>query len=599
MKHFTLLTIVLFLFAYCLNGQTRCVVNIHFEENDSDPPSYTFSTDFEGDAVKYLWHFSDKTVSEEPSPVHVFKYSGNYGITLRIIDSDRNVCYARITGYFKGSEELPAPPQLLHARGVVNDFSSTDGCGLMIVTDKEEVLNPQIIIQNFVLKEGQRVAFTYEVITPEASICMAGTSVRIHRIVELPEPPIVHRAAGVVVDHSETSGCGLLVESENRLFVPAVIIPDLELVAGQQIHFVYEIVHLEEGTCPEGQMIKIYKIMEITPKPVICLVIPLARPIDIRNKSYQFFARTNAEVEQWLWDFGDGSISSEAEPAHQYQLPGIYTVTCSVTTSEGCEASKTFDLPVREFHLPLCPGTMNLKLLDPTEEQCNGEASASLFDENGVEFENVTYLWSTGEAGPVASNLCSDRIYRIKALVPGVCYRNSAFTLLSKPRWNLFVTGGIYTFEVINPLEGATYQWEFSTGDTFYGPVITYNFGAEGRYRVRLTVISESDAASAEEEIILEKSATGIEDGIMNNFSVYPNPAHKTLFIHSSVSVNRSLQVEITDLQGRMLTQKSIPAGTSSTVRVNVQDLSPGLYLIRLILENGVEEVKKFTIANY
>ncbi|ALU46009.1 PKD domain-containing protein [Pseudoalteromonas rubra] len=37
-----------------------------------------------------------------------------------------------------------------------------------------------------------------------------------------------------------------------------------------------------------------------------------------------------ASDAQYFWRFGDGSVSHEAEPEHQYEQPGIYTVTREV-----------------------------------------------------------------------------------------------------------------------------------------------------------------------------------------------------------------------------------------------------------------------------
>ena len=41
----------------------------------------------------------------------------------------------------------------------------------------------------------------------------------------------------------------------------------------------------------------------------------------------------------WLWDFGDGSTSTEQNPVHTYTSPGNYTVTLTVTDSEGNNAT--------------------------------------------------------------------------------------------------------------------------------------------------------------------------------------------------------------------------------------------------------------------
>ncbi|MFO1476313.1 MAG: S8 family serine peptidase [Verrucomicrobiota bacterium] len=47
------------------------------------------------------------------------------------------------------------------------------------------------------------------------------------------------------------------------------------------------------------------------------------------------FSDGSAGAESWLWDFGDGSNSSESNPNHEYANPGVYTVALTVTNLAG------------------------------------------------------------------------------------------------------------------------------------------------------------------------------------------------------------------------------------------------------------------------
>ncbi|HXP49563.1 MAG TPA: PKD domain-containing protein, partial [Bacteroidia bacterium] len=50
-----------------------------------------------------------------------------------------------------------------------------------------------------------------------------------------------------------------------------------------------------------------------------------------------------ASIASWNWNFGDGNSSTQQNPSHCYTAPGIYSVSLSVVSSNGCMAS--FSIP--------------------------------------------------------------------------------------------------------------------------------------------------------------------------------------------------------------------------------------------------------------
>lgn len=72
-------------------------------------------------------------------------------------------------------------------------------------------------------------------------------------------------------------------------------------------------------------------------------------------------------INQWLWDFGDGTSSTEQNPEHSFSESGTYTITLTVTNEAGCSSSTSKTYTVAELDdlyanfeydpVQTCPGT--------------------------------------------------------------------------------------------------------------------------------------------------------------------------------------------------------------------------------------------------
>ena len=65
------------------------------------------------------------------------------------------------------------------------------------------------------------------------------------------------------------------------------------------------------------------------------------------NFTFQFDAsESSGNIENYTWDFGDGTMFSGIEGSHSYGLPGKYTVTLSIISSNGNSASSQTEITV-------------------------------------------------------------------------------------------------------------------------------------------------------------------------------------------------------------------------------------------------------------
>lgn len=77
-----------------------------------------------------------------------------------------------------------------------------------------------------------------------------------------------------------------------------------------------------------------------------------AIPLSGCAPSNVMFSNTSTQTENFLWDFGDGTTSTESEPSHVYETPGTYYVTLVAIDSDACIPNDTAYLTINVFDLP-------------------------------------------------------------------------------------------------------------------------------------------------------------------------------------------------------------------------------------------------------
>ncbi|EOZ95637.1 PKD domain containing protein [Indibacter alkaliphilus LW1] len=65
----------------------------------------------------------------------------------------------------------------------------------------------------------------------------------------------------------------------------------------------------------------------------------------------EFTDLSTGDVVIWNWDFGDGAVSSQQNPIHQYQEKGIYTIRLTTIDVNGCQSEFTRVVQVYDDYL--------------------------------------------------------------------------------------------------------------------------------------------------------------------------------------------------------------------------------------------------------
>ncbi|MCG3166100.1 MAG: hypothetical protein POELPBGB_01876 [Bacteroidia bacterium] len=99
---------------------------------------------------------------------------------------------------------------------------------------------------------------------------------------------------------------------------------------------------------------------------------------------------TGGQPQSFLWDFGDGNISTENKPTHMYANSGIYTVSLNVTYASGCSSSITNPLNLGVSALS-CDAGFILSSLDTTTVTLSSNPGGT---------GPWTYDWDFGDGSP-------------------------------------------------------------------------------------------------------------------------------------------------------------------------------------------------------
>ena len=254
---------------------------------------------------------------------------------------------------------------------------------------------------------------------------------------------------------------------------------------------------------------------------------------------------SDGSIVNWTWDFGDGNISYEQNPQHQYADNGIYNVTLTVKDDDGARSSV-----IKQITVANIPPVANFtwQPAQPTDiENVTFNATLS-YDMDGF---IVNYTWNFGD-GSIAYGMIvehgfeDDGIYNVTLTVTD---NDGATDSIVKQITvaNVFPIAN-FSYEPKNPttqdiiyfnstsydLDGfiVNYTWDFGDGNVSYEKNTTHKYADDGTYNVTLTIIDDDGAQDN-----ISKVITVINTPPIANFTWYPeNPTDLEIVYFTDLS---------------------------------------------------------------
>ena len=252
----------------------------------------------------------------------------------------------------------------------------------------------------------------------------------------------------------------------------------------------------------------------------------------------------DSPLTQWIWNYGDGSkpdtITNNAV-SHIYSIPGVYSVTMTVTDSNSCVKTitknnyikPTFPFPALEIDTFAC------------------KSDVIVFDASATSVVGGTYIWNFGDGNKdttisaiTTHSYINDGIYTVSLTVLDT--NNCDSTIIKnirilKPVANFndsTLNAGCGTMQIAFKDSSTGYitswNWNFGNGagSTLQNP--TYTYTKPGVYDVTLIV---TNAGGCKDTLTLDSIV--VVPGPVGSFSFSPVSGcipHKTCFDASSIN---------------------------------------------------------------
>ncbi len=202
---------------------------------------------------------------------------------------------------------------------------------------------------------------------------------------------------------------------------------------------------------------------------------------------------STGDISTWFWDFGDGNTSTEINPHHTYDFPGVYNVSLSLTGPYGSD-SKT--------------EVSYITILDVPSVDFSYQATPDCFGAS-VDFQNLStnatsWLWDFGDGtistdeNPPTHFYLNPGTYTVTLTATNICgpvSESKEVGVISIPnpvadfhadQTEVCVESDVTFYD--DSQYANEWRWDFGDGQTAYeqNPVHTYTIA--GVYTVTLTV---------------------------------------------------------------------------------------------------------------
>lgn len=548
----------------------------------------SFTNQSEGAAI-YQWEFGDGTVSTDKQPDHTYAQTGKYTVTLTVVDESGHCIDNAVQTVFIGTALCKSAfsYSVDNATRKVNFTNEATG-GYFVWNFGDGTFSTDVNPVHSYPKDG-----SYKVSLITGSIAA--------NCKDYSEQTIVVGANACDATFSylvdETNKTVSFQANENPdlshtwIFADGTVTTDANPVVGFDKKFLGKVTHMIFNTstnCSDSYETVIR--FGFSSDDCEADFFSLSNDLTV-----SFTANPIGNIEKYLWNFGDGVLSSAANPVHTYNKAGLYNVCLLVVNDKGisdltCKkvvAGTPAALCVANYDYVVKPATRDVIFADqslgsPSQWVWNfGDDSQASGVPGAVHryAANDYYLTSL----EISNNNCSAKAYKL--INVGMPNRLKVMFAYEMPL-NLTKAGG-YPVDFIGAGLGdeARIKWDFGDGSIDTSTTTpTHVYSSPGTYTVCYEVtdpITQATDKYCQQVIVGDMSVevTSLPDGL----EAYPNPVSGVLNIAFNAMSAETYSFTLTDLSGRVVKSIMYQATVGNNhLRWNTETLKPGTYLLQV-----------------
>lgn len=297
-------------------------------------------------------------------------------------------------------------------------------------------------------------------------------------------------------------------------------------------------------------------------------------------------------VDTWNWDFGDGNTSTEQHPQHVYTIPGLYTVSLTVSGPGGSDTHTKTDY-IDVHYAPPTAGfigvptvglpPLSVSFTDMSADSVStwswdfGDGSVSTIQNPGHIYQSAgIYTVSLTVSGPGGSDTETKTDYITVTTIPPPLADFSG-----DPTSGYFPL--LVNFSDLSTGDITDWKWYFGDGNTSTQQHPQNTYQNSGNYTVSLTLTGPGGTDSIAKEGFITV-LVGVEEVSTENLKIYPNPCTEFLIINSVKPVR---SISMADLIGNIVFDEELQCPAPCEKKISMLDMNPGIFICRIVMEDG------------